>query len=237
MSYIEGFLVAVPNANKDAYKKHAEDAVPIFKDLGATRMVEGWGDDVPDGKQTDFKRAVQAKADENVLFSFVEYPSKEVRDEANRKMVEDPRMKEMGEMPFDGMRMIWSGFSPILDKGEASKGRYIDGFVAPVPAGKEQAYREMAEKSSDLFLRFGATRVVEAFGDDIMDGKVTDYKKAVEAQDGEIIAFSWIEWPDKDTRDTGWKQVMEDPSMQGDKQMPFDGKRMIYGGFSTLVDQ
>nr|WP_245409691.1 DUF1428 domain-containing protein [Allosphingosinicella vermicomposti] len=125
----------------------------------------------------------------------------------------------------------------MLDKGEAGKGGYIDGFIAPVPAGSEDAYRDLAEKNSDMFLRYGATRVVETFGDDIMDGKVTDYKKAIEAQDGETIAYSWIEWPDKEARDAGWKKVMEDPGMQGDKPMPFDGKRMIYGGCSTLVDQ
>ncbi|HEY6916048.1 MAG TPA: DUF1428 domain-containing protein [Allosphingosinicella sp.] len=133
--------------------------------------------------------------------------------------------------------MIWSGFSPILDKGEGGKGRYIDGFVVPIPAGNEQAYRDLAETGATVFMDHGATRVVETFGDDLMDGKVTDYKKAVEAQDGETIAFSWVEWPDKNTRDAGWTKVMEDPRMApGDKPMPFDGKRMIYGGFATLVD-
>ncbi|QPQ54452.1 DUF1428 domain-containing protein [Allosphingosinicella flava] len=238
MSYIEGFVTPVPSANKEAYRKHAESATAMFKDLGATRLYEGWGDDVPDGKQTDFKRAVQAKADETVLFSFIEYPSKEVRGAANKRMMDDPRMEDMAkDMPFDGMRMIWSGFSPILDKGEAGKGRYLDGFVAPIPAGNEQAYRDLAEVGAQVFTEYGATRVVETFGDDVMDGKVTDYKKAIEARDGETIAYSWIEWPDKDTRDAGWKKVMEDPRMQpGDKPMPFDGKRMIYGGFATLVD-
>lgn len=237
MTYIEGFVTPVPLANKDGYKKHAEEASALFAELGATRLYEGWGDDVPDGKQTDFKRAVKATADEAVLFSFIEYPSKAVRDIANQKMMADPRMKEMSkDMPFDAKRMIYSGFSPILDKGAAGKGRYIDGFVAPIPAGNEQAYRDMAEMSATVFMDHGATRVVETFGDDVMDGKVTDYKRAVDAKDGETIAFSWVEWPDKDTRDAGWKKVMEDPRMQKEGEMPFDGKRMIYGGFATLVD-
>ena len=236
MGYIEGFLTPVPTANKDSYQKHAEQAAGLFKDLGATRLYEGWGDDVPDGKRTDFKRAVQAKADETVLFSFIEYPSKEARDSANERMKDHPAMEEMSDMPFDGKRMIWSGFSPIVDKGEPGKGRYVDGYIAPIPAGNEQAYRDMAEKNSDMFLRHGATRVVETFGDDLMDGKVTDYKRAVEAQVGETIAYSWIEWPDKETRDAGWAKV--EAEMKGNEQiMPFDGKRMIYGGFSTLVDQ
>lgn len=116
MPYIEGFVAAVPAANKEAYKKHAVDAAPLFKEFGATRMVECWGDDVPDGEVTDFRKAVKAKDDEVVVFSWFEYPSKEVRDAANEKMRSDPRMKEMGAtMPFDGKRMIFGGFAPIVD--------------------------------------------------------------------------------------------------------------------------
>ena len=116
MTYFEGFVQAVPAANKEAYRKHAEDAAPLFKEFGATRLVEGWGDDVPDGKVTDFKGAVKAKEDEVVVFSWLEYPDKATRDIASQKMMSDPRMKEMGAtMPFDGQRMIYGGFQPILD--------------------------------------------------------------------------------------------------------------------------
>ncbi|PKH21908.1 RNA signal recognition particle [Enterobacterales bacterium CwR94] len=117
MSYVDGFVVAVPVANKEAYRNMAAKAVPLFKEFGATRIVECWADDVPDGKLTDFRMAVKAQADETVVFSWIEYPSKAVRDAANAKMMEDPRMKEMGDsMPFDGKRMIYGGFSPILDE-------------------------------------------------------------------------------------------------------------------------
>ena len=103
MSYVEGFVVAVPTDRKDEYLRHAAAAEPIFREFGVTRMVEAWGDDLPDGKVTDFKGAVQAKPDENVVFSWFEYPSKEVRDAANARMMSDPRMEEMGaSMPFDG---------------------------------------------------------------------------------------------------------------------------------------
>jgi uncharacterized protein YbaA (DUF1428 family) len=113
MSYVEGFVAAVPRANKDAYRNHAAGAVAMFKEFGATRQVETWGDDVPDGKVTDFKGAVKAKPDEIVVFSWLEYPDKATRDAANKKMMEDPKMKDMGKnMPFDGMRMIWGGFQP-----------------------------------------------------------------------------------------------------------------------------
>jgi uncharacterized protein YbaA (DUF1428 family) len=116
MRYVEGFVAAVPAANKGSYRKHAAEAAPLFKEFGATRMVECWGDDVPDGKLTDFRRAVQAKDDEVVVFSWIEYPSKAVRDAANARIMSDPRMKAMGDtMPFDGKRMIFGGFAPILD--------------------------------------------------------------------------------------------------------------------------
>jgi uncharacterized protein YbaA (DUF1428 family) len=116
MRYVEGFVAAVPAANKEIYRKHAAEAAPLFKEFGATRVVECWGDDVPDGKLTDFRRAVKAQDDEVVVFAWFEYPSKEVRDAANAKMRADPRMKAIGEqMPFDGKRMIFGGFAPILD--------------------------------------------------------------------------------------------------------------------------
>ncbi|MCD0504162.1 DUF1428 domain-containing protein [Bordetella petrii] len=116
MKYVEGFVAAVPAANKEAYIKHATAALSIFKEFGATRVVECWGDDIPDGTVTDFRGAVKAKDDEVVVFSWFEYPSKEVRDAANQKMMTDPRMKNMGEtMPFDGKRMIFGGFVPVVD--------------------------------------------------------------------------------------------------------------------------
>ncbi len=117
MKYVDGFVVAVPAANKEAYKKLAAAAAPLFKEFGATRIVECWGNDVPDGKLTDFRGAVKAEADEIVVFSWIEYPSKQVRDDANQKMMADPRMKALGDsMPFDGKRMIFGGFEPILDQ-------------------------------------------------------------------------------------------------------------------------
>lgn len=234
--YVEGFVVAVPTANKEQYRQHAESAVPIFKEFGMTRMVEAWGDDVPDGTVTDFKGAVQAKDDETVVFSWCEYPDKATRDAANEKMMSDPRMEEMGEMPFDGSRMIFSGFDPIVDQiGDGTSG-YTDGFVVPVPNGKKEAYTALAEKMAPVFREYGATRVVEAWGDDIKDGKVTDYKKAVKAEDGENIVFSYIEWPDKQTRDDAWAKIMADESMKPEGDMPFDGQRMFWGGFEKIVD-
>ena len=116
MSYIEGFVAAVPRANKEAYRQHAADALGYFKKLGATRMVENWGDDVPDGKVTDFKGAVKAKDGENIVFSWIVWPSKDVRDAGNKKVMADPRMKQGGDTPFDGKRMILGGFDMMFEK-------------------------------------------------------------------------------------------------------------------------
>lgn len=115
MQYIDGFVLAVPAANKQAYIDHARSALPMFQEYGATRMVECWADDVPEGKLTDFRRAVLAEDGEAVLFSWIEWPSKEVRDAGVKKMMEDPRMEGM-TLPFDGKRMIFGGFRPVLDE-------------------------------------------------------------------------------------------------------------------------
>ena len=116
MSYIEGFVAAVPRANKDAYKKHASEAFPYFKKLGATRMVENWGDDVPDGKVTDYARAAHKKDGEAVVYSWVEWPDKETRTKGWEKMMADERMKpDPDNTPFDGARMIYGGFAPIVE--------------------------------------------------------------------------------------------------------------------------
>jgi len=235
MAYIEGFVAAVPRANKDAYRRHAVKAAPVFKKLGATRMVETWGDDVPDGKITDFKGAVKAKPDEAIVFSWIEYPDKATRDRANEKMMSDPEMKELGEMPFDGQRMIFAGFDALLDEGGKSNIAYVDGSVIPVPAGNKKAYFDNMKQKAALLKECGATRVVDAWGDDVPDGKVTDYKGAVKAGADEKIVYSWVEWPSKEIRDKGWEKAMKDPRMQPDR-LPFDGKRMIFGGFAPILD-
>jgi uncharacterized protein YbaA (DUF1428 family) len=238
MTYIQGFVAAVPAANRDAYREHAARATSLFKEFGATRVVETWGDDVPDGKVTDFKRAVNAQTDEVVVFGWMEFPSKAVRDAADQKMTNDPRMKEFGTaMPCDTQRMIFGGFHSIVDEtGDGTPG-YADGYMVPVPTGQKEAYREVAVKAADVFKEYGATRVVEAWGDDVPDGKVTDFKRAVKATPNESVVFSFVEWPDKATRNEAWKKVMQDPRMQPDKDMPFDGQRVVWGGFAPLLDE
>ena len=116
MSYIDGFAVAVPNENKELYVEHSKMAGAIFKEYGALKILEAWGDDVPDGEVTSFLKAVQAKENETVVFSIAFWPSKEVRDEAWKKVMEDPRMQgDENPMPFDGKRLIYGGFETLLE--------------------------------------------------------------------------------------------------------------------------
>lgn len=119
MTYIDGFVLAVPTANKAPFIDMANSMGALFIELGATRLLECWGDDVPDGTLTDFRKAVQAKDDEAVVFAWVEWPDKAIRDTAMARMQElaktDDRFnREMHPVPFDGKRMIFGGFSPVV---------------------------------------------------------------------------------------------------------------------------
>ncbi|WP_298434581.1 DUF1428 domain-containing protein [uncultured Jannaschia sp.] len=121
MSYFAGFVAAVPTDQKDAFVAHAHEAWEvIFKPLGAIAQVECWGDDVPDGEVTSFPMAVKCEPGETVAFSWIEWPDKATHDAANARMRDpDPAfaaaMTDMSEMPFDGMRMIYGGFAPIVE--------------------------------------------------------------------------------------------------------------------------
>lgn len=116
MPYVDGFVAAVPNANKEKFIQHAKATGRLFKEYGALKQVECWGDNVPDGKLTSFPMAVKKEADETVVFSWVLWPSKQVRDEGWAKIMEDERMKrENLPMPFDGKRIIFGGFDVVVD--------------------------------------------------------------------------------------------------------------------------
>jgi uncharacterized protein YbaA (DUF1428 family) len=238
MTYIEGFLTPVPAANREAYLAHAERALPLLKEFGVTRMVEAWGDDVPRGKTNDLWGAVAATGDEAVVFSWFEYPDRAVRDAASARMMADPRMAEMfGDMPFDASRMIWGGFDPVHDSGSTGAPGYIDGVVLPVEAGGRDAYARHAAAMAPLFVEHGALRVMDAITDDLSPGEVVDFPRAVLQADGETVAYGWIEWPDRATRDAGWQALMADPRMAAAGTPPYDGKRMAFGGFAVILDR
>ncbi len=117
MTYVDGFVIAVPTANRDAYIKHAELSAVVFKDNGALKVVECWGEDVPDGEVTSFPMAVNCQDDETVVFSWILWPDKATRDAGIQKMMEDPRMQpDVNPMPFDGKRMIFGGFEMVMER-------------------------------------------------------------------------------------------------------------------------
>ena len=116
MNYVDGFVLAVPTANRETYRQVADKAAQVFKKHGALSVVECWGDDVPEGKVTSFTMAVQRKDDESIVFSWITWPSKEVRDKGMEATMKDPALNpENNPMPFDGQRMIFGGFQPIVD--------------------------------------------------------------------------------------------------------------------------
>lgn len=117
MNYIDGFVAAVPTARKEEYLQHAKIAAKCFKEHGAIKVTECWGDDVPEGETTSFPMAVKCKPDETVVFGLIEWPSKEARNAGMQKVMEDERMSsDNNPMPFDGKRLIYGGFEVMLDE-------------------------------------------------------------------------------------------------------------------------
>ncbi len=116
--------------------------------------------------------------------------------------------------------------------------KYIDGFVAAVPTSSREAYTEYAGVFAGIFKEYGALRVVESWGDDVPEGKLTSFPLAVQRREDETVVFSWIEWPSQEARQQAWEKMMDDERFHPDKNpMPFDGKRLIFGGFHQIIDQ
>ncbi|MCL4123910.1 UNVERIFIED_CONTAM: hypothetical protein GTU68_032419 [Idotea baltica] len=114
---------------------------------------------------------------------------------------------------------------------------YVQGFVIPVPHANKTAYLEAAKWMGDLFIEYGAARIVETWGVDVHKGEATDFFKAVQAEDGENIVFSWVEWPSKAVCDAAAEKMQDDERMQPNgEENPFDGRRLIYGGFEPLLE-
>ncbi|MFO1091531.1 MAG: DUF1428 domain-containing protein [Hyphomicrobiales bacterium] len=114
---------------------------------------------------------------------------------------------------------------------------YVDGFVLAVPAAKREAFRKHASETAAICKEFGALSVMECWGDDVPDGKLTSFAMAVKCEPDEVVVFAWVVWPSKEARAAAWEKIMADPRTQpGRNPMPFDGKRMIYGGFQPIVE-
>jgi uncharacterized protein YbaA (DUF1428 family) len=114
---------------------------------------------------------------------------------------------------------------------------YVDGFVGAVPTANKDAYVEYAKKYGPIFKEYGALSVIDCWGDDVPEGTLTSFTMAVKREANESIVFSWVTWPSKAVRDEGWKKLMANPHFSPENHvMPFDGKRMIYGGFQTVTE-
>lgn len=113
---------------------------------------------------------------------------------------------------------------------------YVDGFVASVPSNRREDFVAHSQTMGQIFKEYGAIRVVDCWGDDVPEGKLTSLPMAVQCQPDETVVFSWITWPSRDVRNEAWNKVMADPRMQSAEEPPFDGKRMIFGGFEVVSE-
>ncbi len=115
---------------------------------------------------------------------------------------------------------------------------YVDGVVLAVPTADREKFRDYAERTAKMFVEHGALKVVDCWGDEVPDGQLTSFPMAVQRKDDETVVFSWVVWPSREVRKAAWEKVMQDPRMNpATNPMPFDGKRMIFGGFETIVDR
>ena len=236
MPYYTGSIAAVPTARRQDYIDYARAAWPVFRDHGAERMVETWGVDVPHGHTTDFHRAVEAGEDETVVFSWIAWPDRATCDAAWQAMDEDGSMASLPEMPFDGSRMIYGGFAPVLEAGQTMGSGYYQGFALAVPAENRAVYSDTTRQGWETFGGYGAGGVVEAWGEDVPRGRRTDFYRATKAIEGEVPAFSWIAWPDRATCDWANEAMQAAGADQDFTELPFDGKRMMWAGFEPIFD-
>lgn len=237
MTYYTGSIAAVPMTNRPAYIAHVAAAWKLFRRHGARRMVETWGVDVRKGKVTDLYGAVNARDDEAVVFSWIEWPDRATADAAWRNMKGDAAMKDVPDMPFDGSRLIHGGFEPVFAAGTDRGAGYFQGFALAVPEKNKDAYVAMAQAAwTDAFQPNGCLGTVEAWGIDVPRGKQTDFHRATKAEEGEVPLCSWTAWPDKATCDAAAKAMEAGMEGQDFPEMPFDGMRMMWGGFDPIFD-
>ena len=237
MTYYTGCIAAVPTANKEKFIAHVKAGWPMLRRHGATRLIESWGVDVPRGKVNDLYGAVEAREGETVIFSWIEWPDRASADAGWAAMQDDPTGKAMPPLPFDGSRMIFGGFEPVMTAGSDGGVGYVQGFALAVPEKNRAAYVAMAREAwKDAFEPHGCLGIVEAWGADVPRGTRTDFYRATMAKDGEMPLFSWTAWPDKATCDAAAKAMEAEMAGKEFPEMPFDGKRMMWGGFEPVFD-
>lgn len=236
MTWFTCSITAVPTANRQKYIDHVRAAWAVFQTHGATRMVETWGVDVPRGEVNDLQGAVNARDDENVVFSWLEWPDQATADACWRGMMTDPAAAAL-DMPFDGSRMIFGGFEPVFEGGTDRDAGYFQGFALAMPEQNRAAYVKMAgEAWEEAFRPRGCLGIVECRGVDVPRGELTDFYRATRAEAGEVPMFSWAAWPDRATCDAAGEAMEAEMEGQEFPEMPFDGARMMWGGFEPVFD-
>jgi uncharacterized protein YbaA (DUF1428 family) len=236
MTCIQGFVGAVPTANRAAFIDHARTAAEAFRDMGLVAAAECWGDDIPPGELTSFPLAVQARPDETVIFSWYRWPSKAVHDAAmaqpSRRSAPEPRDEpDALRRHARDLRRLRAG----AGTRRAHTRRLCRRLRRPGEAGAPRGVSCLRRGCDPIFMEHGASWIMEAWGIDVPEGRVTDFRRAVQADADEEVVFSWVQWPDRAARDAGNARIMNDPRL-ADKEMPFDGSRLIFGGFTPLVE-
>ncbi|GLQ06481.1 DUF1428 domain-containing protein [Sneathiella chinensis] len=237
MPHFIGCVAAIPIKNKDAYRQHTDSLAPYFKEIGTNYLLEYWENDIPDGKITDFRRSVLAQAGEAIVFSLLEFPDKATADSSYQKMAENEEVRRLEtEMPFDGKRMIFGGFTPLTEAPTALDAGYMDVSLLAVPFSNRDAYEQQARHAARIFKEHGALQVAEAWGDSLPNGTLTDFFRAVQATEQENVALSWVQWPSKKARDEGWQKIWADPRMEqiGASSL-YDHQRRVFGGFTPFT--
>ncbi|MDO5527848.1 MAG: DUF1428 domain-containing protein [Paracoccus sp. (in: a-proteobacteria)] len=233
MSYFSAMVAAVPKDAKEAYIDHEAASWPLFAKAGALRQVAIWGEDVMHGQQTDFWRAVDASDDEIVACSWIEWPDRATADAAWGSLSPEA----MPPMPFDGKRLIFGGFTPLYRAG-TDRGGYYQAFITPVPTANRDAYAKLADHVYEtMFAPNGCLGTVEAWAEDVPRGSATDFWRAVDAREGEEVVFAWTAWPDRATCDAAAEAMGAASSDEPHPEMPFDGMRMVWGGFVPVFDE
>lgn len=245
MSYAHGFVAAVPQANRDVYRRHAGKVAGVFRENGASQVMECWEEEVPDGEVTSLPMAVRRKEGEAVVFSWYRWPSKEIADAGMKATMADERVRceaeQVGKI-FDGKRIIYGGFEVVAEKRAGASveadALYVHGMAAPALASGREAYARCAEEMGAILREKGALEVADCWEDAVPEGEVTSFPKAVLREAGEAVVFSWIVWPSKEAGRNGMGAMREDKRLADlfeEIGRVINLKRLIHGGFTPLV--
>lgn len=237
MTYVDGFVIPVPKCNKSKFIDYGHRSDEVFVRHGASRIFECWQDNVARGALNDFFMGVDARDDEVIAFSWIEWRDKATRDQCmavlDGVMKADPHFDQTrNPLPFDGGRMLWGRFQVLVERGEPTFSPYVQGIVLAVPESRKEDFRRVAEKAWETLQGSGALRMIEAWEDEVPAGGQTDFFRMVMLEPGEKVVFSFIEWPSREACDAASLKMKTLAALE----LPFDCARVISGGFRPVVE-